>query len=165
MSEEQSTYSANPGKQLVRTVDGVDYQRIPVKTHLITNTDDMAGRGGPLRQDRMQEGDILFISEKAVACTQNRAIPMEDIKPRKLAVTLSPLRDQDPRRHRSGYPRDHGDGPAGVRHSPHPLRRLLQCDRQDSAPEAGSTLWPVPRPGVSTVPPRAPSLPMTTMWS
>ena len=42
MSEEQSTYSANPGKQLVRTVDGVDYQRIPVKTHLITNTDDMA---------------------------------------------------------------------------------------------------------------------------
>ena len=31
MSEEQSTYSANPGKQLVRTVDGVDYQRIPVK--------------------------------------------------------------------------------------------------------------------------------------
>ncbi len=37
----------------------------------------------------MQPGDILFISEKAVACTQNRAIPMEDIKPRKLAVTLS----------------------------------------------------------------------------
>ena len=30
MSEEQSTYSANPGKQLGRTVDGVDYLRIPV---------------------------------------------------------------------------------------------------------------------------------------
>ena len=40
-------------------------------------------------QPQMQEGDILFISEKAVACTQSRAIPMEDIKPRKLAVTLS----------------------------------------------------------------------------
>ncbi len=89
MSEEQSTYSANPGKQLVRTVDGVDYQRIPVKTHLITNTDDMADVVVRYAKDRMQEGDILFISEKAVACTQNRAIPMEDIKPRKLAVTLS----------------------------------------------------------------------------
>ena len=89
MSEEQSTYSANPGKQLVRTVDGVDYQRIPVKTHLTTNTDDMADVVVRYAKDRMQEGDILFISEKAVACTQNRAIPMEDIKPRKLAVTLS----------------------------------------------------------------------------
>ena len=89
MSEEQSTYSANPGKQLVRTVDGVDYQRIPVKTHLITNTDDMADVVVRCAKDRMQEGDILFISEKAVACTQSRAIPMEDIRPRKLAVTLS----------------------------------------------------------------------------
>ena len=34
MSEE--LHSANPGKKLIRTVDGVDYQRIPVKTHLIT---------------------------------------------------------------------------------------------------------------------------------
>lgn len=67
MSEEQSTYSANPGKQLVRTVDGVDYQRIPVKTHLITNTDDMADVVVRYAKDRMQEGDILFISEKAVA--------------------------------------------------------------------------------------------------
>ena len=33
MSEEMN-YSANPGKKLVRTVDGVDYLRIPVKTHL-----------------------------------------------------------------------------------------------------------------------------------
>ena len=60
MSEEQSTYSANPGKQLVRTVDGVDYQRIPVKTHLITNTDDMADVVVRYAKDRMQEGDILF---------------------------------------------------------------------------------------------------------
>ena len=54
MSEEQSTYSANPGKQLVRTVDGVDYQRIPVKTHLITNTDDMADAVVRYAKDRMQ---------------------------------------------------------------------------------------------------------------
>ena len=86
---EQTDYSANPGKHLVRTVDGVDYLRIPVKTHLITKEDDMADVVLRYPKPLMQEGDILFISEKAVACTQSRAIPMEDIKPRKLAVTLS----------------------------------------------------------------------------
>ena len=88
MSEEMN-YSANPGKELLRTVDGVTYQRIPVKTHLITKADDMNDVVLQYARDKMQDGDILFISEKAVACTQNRAIPMEDIKPRKLAVTLS----------------------------------------------------------------------------
>lgn len=88
MSEEM-TYSANPGKDLIRTVNGVDYMRIPVKTHLITKDDDMVDVVNKYPKDKMQEGDILFISEKAVACTQSRAIPMEDIKPRKLAVTLS----------------------------------------------------------------------------
>lgn len=88
MSEEM-TYHANPGKNLIRTVDGVDYMRIPVKTHLITKVDDMADVVKKYPKDKMQSGDILFISEKAVACTQSRAIPMEDINPRKLAVTLS----------------------------------------------------------------------------
>ncbi len=82
-------YSANPGKNLVRNVDGVGYLRIPVKTHLITAADDMADVVVKYAKDKMEQGDILFISEKAVACTQSRAIPMEDIKPRKLAVTLS----------------------------------------------------------------------------
>ena len=88
MSEEMN-FTPNPGKNLIRAVDGVDYMRIPVKTHLITKDDDMADVVKKYPQDLMREGDILFISEKAVACTQCRAIPMEDIKPRKLAVTLS----------------------------------------------------------------------------
>ena len=88
MSEEMN-YSANPGKNLVRAVDGVDHLRIPVKTHLITDKDDMVDVVDKYPKGLMQPGDILFISEKAVACTQSRAIPMEDIKPRKLAVTLS----------------------------------------------------------------------------
>ena len=88
MSEE-TIYTANPGKQLIRTVDGVDYQRIPIKTHLITKADKMEDVVCRYAKEQMQPGDILFISEKAVACTQSRAIPMEDIKPRKLAVTLS----------------------------------------------------------------------------
>ena len=85
----EGNYTANPGKKLVRNVDGVDYLRIPVKTHLITKDDDMVEVINKYPRDKMQEGDILFISEKAVACTQCRAIPMEDIKPRKLAVKLS----------------------------------------------------------------------------
>ena len=87
MSEE-TVYSANPGKQLVRTVDGVEYQRIPVKTHLITKADKMEDVVLQYAKDKMQAGDILFISEKAVACTQRRAIPMKDIHPRPLARFL-----------------------------------------------------------------------------
>lgn len=80
---------SNPGKELVRTVNGVDYLRIPIKTCLITKEHDMKNIVDEYAREQLQEGDILFISEKAVACTQNRAIFMEDIKPRKLAVTLS----------------------------------------------------------------------------
>ncbi len=87
--QDETMYQANPGKQLIRKVDGKDYQRIPVKTHLITNCDRMEDVVAQYAKDKMQPGDILFISEKAVACTQSRAIPMEDIKPRPLAVKLS----------------------------------------------------------------------------
>ena len=86
---DNKNFQANPGKNLIRTVDGVDWLRIPVKTHLITKEDKMADVVAKYPKDQMQAGDILFISEKAVACTQSRAIPMEDIKPRPLAVTLS----------------------------------------------------------------------------
>ena len=85
----EMNYQANPGKNLVRTVEGTDWLRIPVKTHLITKEDNMTDVVRKYPLPLMEEGDILFISEKAVACTQSRAIPMEDIKPRKLAVTLS----------------------------------------------------------------------------
>jgi len=89
MSEEHIPQIANPGKSLLRTVDGVSYQRLPLKTHLITSSDQMEDVVNQYAREYLLPGDILFISEKAVACTQNRAIPMEDIRPRKLAVTLS----------------------------------------------------------------------------
>ena len=83
------TDTANPGNALIRAVDGVDYLRIPIKTHLITRNDNMADVVTQYAKGRMRPGDILFLSEKAVACTQGRAIPVENIRPRKLAVTLS----------------------------------------------------------------------------
>lgn len=53
MSEE-TIYTANPGKQLIRTVDGVDYQRIPIKTHLITKADRMEDVVLQYAGDKMQ---------------------------------------------------------------------------------------------------------------
>lgn len=80
----------NEGKKCIIEVDGVQYERLPIKTHLITKDDDIVDvavrYGAPVLT---QPGDVLFISEKIVACTQNRAIPLKDIKPRKLAVWLS----------------------------------------------------------------------------
>ena len=62
MSEE-TIYTANPGKQLIRTVDGVDYQRIPIKTHLITKADRMEDVVLQYAGDKMQEG-ISSLSPK-----------------------------------------------------------------------------------------------------
>ena len=87
MREEE--FQANPGRQLPIKVDGRSYLRIPLKTHLITDRDDITRVARAYAQPHLQEGDILFLSEKAVACTQGRAIPLEQIKPRRLAVFLS----------------------------------------------------------------------------
>lgn len=77
-------------KDLYITVDGVKYARIPVKTHVIKFGDDIADVVYQYTHDKLQDGDWLFVSEKSVACTQkDRAIPLKDIKPSKLATFLS----------------------------------------------------------------------------
>ncbi len=80
---------ANEGKALVVETDGRQYARIPVKTHLITDRDQLEALARQYLFPLVREGDIAFISEKAVACTQRRAIPIKDIKPRRLARFLS----------------------------------------------------------------------------
>lgn len=79
---------ANENKNLVIEVDGNEYERYPIKTHVITDADDICDVCEKYAKDVMVEGDILFISEKCVACTQKRAIPMDEIKPRPLAKLL-----------------------------------------------------------------------------
>ena len=78
----------NQGKQILITCDDKKYQRIPIKTKLITSEDSIAEVAKTYAGEHLQEGDILFISEKAVACSQGRAIPMSEIKPRRLARLL-----------------------------------------------------------------------------
>jgi F420-0:gamma-glutamyl ligase-like protein len=79
----------NEGKNEFIEVDGVRYSRRPIKTHVIGDGDNISQVCTTYAAPAMQEGDVLFISEKCVACTQKRAIYMKDIKPRKLAVLLS----------------------------------------------------------------------------
>ncbi len=86
MSEE---LRPNEGKQASITIDGCTYLRLPITTHLITKDDDILDVVEKYGKPLLQEGDILFVSEKIVACSQGRAIPLKDIKPRKLAYTLS----------------------------------------------------------------------------
>ncbi|MCR5522772.1 MAG: coenzyme F420-0:L-glutamate ligase [Clostridia bacterium] len=70
-------------------VDGSKYERYAIKTHVITEVDDIVEVAKQYASPHLSDGDILFITEKAVGCTQGRAIPMKDIHPRKLAVILS----------------------------------------------------------------------------
>ncbi len=76
-------------KSLEIVVDGQRYARYPVRTHIITDADKLSDIFTTYLKPLAQPGDILFISEKVVACTQSRAIPMKDIHPRPLAVFLS----------------------------------------------------------------------------
>lgn len=81
--------TSNEGKNLTIEVDGVSYDRLPLRTHVVTEEDDICDVAETYALPFLRPGDILFISEKCVACTQQRAIPMKDIKPRRLAVFLS----------------------------------------------------------------------------
>lgn len=80
---------ANEGKNLEVAVDGVRYERIPIRTHVVMREDDLLEVVERYAADLVRDGDILFVTEKIVGITQGRSFPLEDIAPRKLAVTLS----------------------------------------------------------------------------
>ena len=78
----------NPGKNEMIEVEGKQYRRLCIKTHVITDADNITDVVMKYAAPEMQEGATLFITENAVACTQKRAIPMKEIKPRPLAKFL-----------------------------------------------------------------------------
>ena len=80
----------NPGKNLLISVDGRKFERWSVKTKLITPQDkDISLIVEEFAKPHLQSGDILFISEKAVAVTQGRSYHIKDIKASWLAKALS----------------------------------------------------------------------------
>lgn len=82
-------YIVNDGKNEIIEVDGVKYSRLCLRTHVITDKDDIIDVATKYAQPHLQADDVLFITEKIVGCTQGRAIPLSEIHPRKLAVILS----------------------------------------------------------------------------
>ncbi len=57
------------------------YERILFKTHFIKPGEDMATVVQDYMEDYLQEGDIIFISDKALANSQERSIHIDDVKP------------------------------------------------------------------------------------
>ena len=78
----------NSGKKLEIVVDGVAWQRLPVRTHVVTKDDGIADVVKKYASPHLQSGDILFISERIVAISQGRAYPIKDIHPSWLAKLL-----------------------------------------------------------------------------
>lgn len=70
------------------TVRGVTYRRLPIRTHVVTRTDDIAELCDRYSKEARRPGDILFVSEKVCAVTQGRAIPASEIKVGLLASFL-----------------------------------------------------------------------------
>lgn len=73
-------YQANPNRNLTIDIDGKEYLRIPIKTHLLSKKDDLPATVEKFASSSYQDGDTLFISEKAVAVTQGRAIREDEMK-------------------------------------------------------------------------------------
>lgn len=80
---------ANEGKQLSISVDGVQYERIPLKTHVVMPDDKLMAVVKQYASSELRDGDIFFITEKIVAITQGRSYALDEIKPRGLAKFLS----------------------------------------------------------------------------
>jgi len=75
-------------KPAVVTVAGQRFRRIPVKTHVLTENDDLVESVRRYASPVLRPGDILTIAESPVASTQGRAIPVSRIRPGFWATVL-----------------------------------------------------------------------------
>jgi asparagine synthase (glutamine-hydrolysing) len=72
------------------SVNGLDYARAPIRTKLFSSGDSLgAGLQEALAGIELRPGDVVAVSEKAVAICQGRSYPVSDVKPRLLARVLS----------------------------------------------------------------------------
>lgn len=74
------TLQPNPGRRrTIITPDGC-FDRLPVRTCVLTPQSDLIAVVREFALPHWKSGDVLFISEKAVAVTQGRAIPEDQIR-------------------------------------------------------------------------------------
>jgi asparagine synthase (glutamine-hydrolysing) len=77
------------------SVDGHDYARAPIRTQLFVSGDSLldgltaALRASNIEPGELAPGDVVAISEKAVALCQGRSYPVDEVRVRPLARTLS----------------------------------------------------------------------------
>lgn len=79
---------ANPGQKLKKTVGGVTYLRIPIKTKIITPDDKISEIVFEYTKDKIKPNDIVGVSEKATAISQGRSYHKDEIEPGRLANFL-----------------------------------------------------------------------------
>lgn len=78
--ESVATPAPNPKRSLtIHTVRG-SFDRLPIRTPVLTSSSDLAAIIREHAVPHAQPGDMLFISEKAVAVTQGRAIAENTIR-------------------------------------------------------------------------------------
>jgi len=68
-------------KSLIREYKGKKYKRILVKTDVFKPEDDILDLIRQYAGKLIKKGDIITISESPLAITQNRAVPLSEIKP------------------------------------------------------------------------------------
>ncbi len=78
----------NVGKQVDIQTQGGTYARLPIKTHIVSAGDDITEVVRKYALPHLQDGDILFISERVVAISQGRAYAIQEIIPSRLAKFL-----------------------------------------------------------------------------
>jgi hypothetical protein len=78
----------NPGKSLTIDVDGQTIARLPIRTKVIVPDDDIETILREAVGGCLIPGDIVCISEKAVAITERRSFFIRDIKPSRMARLL-----------------------------------------------------------------------------
>jgi hypothetical protein len=79
---------ANEGRELYASIDGVAYARHPVRTHLVTPTDDAVEVARRYVGELDSTVALVAVSERMVAITQGRSHPMSQIRPGRLARFL-----------------------------------------------------------------------------
>ncbi len=85
----------NSGKELVVRSDGAGYSCYAIKTKIVTYGDALGEIVREYVEPVLEDGDILFISEKMIACSQGRAVPVPSINPGPLARFLSKFVSQN----------------------------------------------------------------------
>ncbi len=91
-----NVFEPNTGKKLTIELTSGTYARLPIKTHVITDKDDIVDIVKRYVQPHLKNGDFIFISERIVAITQGRAYPIRDIHPSRLATFLSKFVHKSP---------------------------------------------------------------------